>query len=282
MKLSLLKASGIAVLAAGMFTGAAFAGVQGSKHDLTAATGPGGQFTPGGAEGQQICAFCHTPHAADTTQPNLLPLWNRSLTAGAYTSYSTTSIEGQTNMTGSISVACLSCHDGSTGINVLVNTPGSGSTGTWAGAWVDGGGVVSGKIASGYAFLSTDLRNDHPVGIQYGGGPISNVAGTGIPGGADAAYPSGSMKDGAFFGLKSAGTYPNQKWYIDIAGGTADVIDKTDVLLYARDGGASTAYLGTSEPFVECATCHDPHSSNATFLRVSNVGSALCLACHNK
>jgi predicted CXXCH cytochrome family protein len=33
---------------------------------------------------------------------------------------------------------------------------------------------------------------------------------------------------------------------------------------------------------VECATCHEPHSERIKFfLRQSNVGSALCLSCHN-
>ncbi len=35
--------------------------------------------------------------------------------------------------------------------------------------------------------------------------------------------------------------------------------------------------------FIQCASCHDPHeSTNSTFLRVDNTGSALCLKCHNK
>ncbi len=34
---------------------------------------------------------------------------------------------------------------------------------------------------------------------------------------------------------------------------------------------------------VECSTCHDPHTSDQPdFLRMSNSGSALCLACHVK
>ena len=34
---------------------------------------------------------------------------------------------------------------------------------------------------------------------------------------------------------------------------------------------------------VQCATCHDPHDpSNGAFLRVANVGSALCVTCHLK
>jgi predicted CXXCH cytochrome family protein len=33
---------------------------------------------------------------------------------------------------------------------------------------------------------------------------------------------------------------------------------------------------------VECSTCHDPHGPTAGRLRLSNQGSALCLACHIK
>ncbi|NOZ84260.1 MAG: cytochrome c3 family protein [Epsilonproteobacteria bacterium] len=34
---------------------------------------------------------------------------------------------------------------------------------------------------------------------------------------------------------------------------------------------------------IECASCHDPHNNtNGEFLRTSNIGSKLCLTCHNK
>jgi predicted CXXCH cytochrome family protein len=35
---------------------------------------------------------------------------------------------------------------------------------------------------------------------------------------------------------------------------------------------------------VQCSSCHDPHNQSgaAAMLVIPNVGSALCLACHNK
>lgn len=57
--------------------------------------------------------------------------------------------------------------------------------------------------------------------------------------------------------------------------------DKSEIRLYDTGGGFE----------VECATCHDPHGVpssgpgsqfNPTFLRVSNAGSSLRLACHTK
>lgn len=54
------------------------------------------------------------------------------------------------------------------------------------------------------------------------------------------------------------------------------------MILYTR--AAAGGYTGQTEnePFVECASCHDPHTANATFLRIPNSGSAVCLACHVK
>jgi len=61
---------------------------------------------------------------------------------------------------------------------------------------------------------------------------------------------------------------------------------KNDIILYTRDfsgvGGDANA------PSVECASCHDPHveskdaATQVSFLRVSQAGSGVCLACHTK
>ncbi|HHS83376.1 MAG TPA: hypothetical protein ENK38_00405, partial [Gammaproteobacteria bacterium] len=60
-----------------------------------------------------------------------------------------------------------------------------------------------------------------------------------------------------------------------------------DAALYAADSSLNdpSGLTGVRlfNGYVQCASCHDPHeSTNATFLRVDNSGSALCLKCHNK
>lgn len=51
---------------------------------------------------------------------------------------------------------------------------------------------------------------------------------------------------------------------------------KGDATLYGRGVG------GEVVPFVECGSCHDPHtSSDDTFMRIPE-GSDLCLTCHEK
>ena len=109
-----------------------------TKHNL-GSTGTGSVTFSGTTE---ICVFCHTPHGADTSAA--VPLWNRVLPApNTYTTYNslgTSSLDGQTAPVGSVSLACLSCHDGSLAMNVMINAPGSGGysstgaalSGTWS------------------------------------------------------------------------------------------------------------------------------------------------------
>lgn len=275
-RLGMLLAGGMALM---LTHGVAMAGIAGSKHDLSS-TGAGNTFAPTTGN-SEICAFCHTPHGADTSA--VVPLWNRKMNApGSYQSYSalgTSTLDGGTMAVGSVSLACLSCHDGTQAMNTVINAPGSGgynaAGATWAGTWT-GSALTATPVGSlAYATasivnISADLRNDHPVGIQYGGGKTGvYVAGTGVA--------AGGTTDPDFQAV--AAVAGKALWYVDT--GTAGR-QKTDLILYTRDGTGVTGPTG-DQPFVECATCHDPHSTtNPTFLRTSNANSALCLACHNK
>jgi predicted CXXCH cytochrome family protein len=53
---------------------------------------------------------------------------------------------------------------------------------------------------------------------------------------------------------------------------------RSDLPLYRRTDDVS----GQEVAYIECSTCHDPHSNNSKFLRLSNEGSRLCLTCHIK
>jgi len=262
---------------------AAQAGISTTKHNL-GSTGTGTNSFSGTAE---LCVFCHTPHGADSSAA--VPLWNRKMAAPAtyqtYNSLGTSSLDGATAPVGSVSLACLSCHDGTQAMNVMINQPGSGGynangaalAGTWSGANQTGGLIGANLITN----ISPDLRNDHPIGIQYGGG---------MPAGG--AYTQGTIADGAlkdpdFKGLSYANLNGQSVWWVDT--GTAGR-QKTDMMLYTRidsdavdrSGAVVSGALAGAQPFVECASCHDPHSDNPTFLRIANTGSAVCLSCHIK
>jgi predicted CXXCH cytochrome family protein len=257
----------------------AVAGIASTKHNLGTTGLPpvtvgGVTTTPNQFSGTaEICVFCHTPHGADTTA--VVPLWNRSLNATGYTTYDTlgtSTLDGVVAPVGSVSIACLSCHDGVTSMSAVINAPGSGLAGdsAWTGGNWTGDHQTAG-VMNGVAALGKDLTNDHPIGIQYGGGGIT------------LASPSAATKDSDFRATASmpsgvGGT--SRVWWVDTAPGTTGTRQKTDMMLYTRT--VATA-ANTPEPFVECASCHDPHTSdNPTFLRISNSGSAVCLACHIK
>lgn len=273
----------IAVAALALGTLGAHAGIANTKHNLGADNASNENYMTAGTT--EICVFCHTPHASNTNVK--APLWNKPVAAGtSYTTYTTAvsaTIDGSVDMSG-ISLACLSCHDGTQAMDTMINKPGSGgynasgSTigGTWTGARQDGTGkmINAGEFIS---MLGQDLTNDHPVGIQYCGGGVN----TG--GASTSAASTGSCRDADFNAPQNGLIGGARAWWVDTSAGAAGSRQKTDMILYARAPTLSgDATSGMYQPFVECASCHDPHTENTTFLRIPNTQSAVCLACHNK
>lgn len=247
----------------------AIAGITTTKHNLSTGGTGANHLTSGTAE---ICVFCHTPHGAAAAGAAKPPLWNKALPSSAgYTTYSSASsstIDGNVSLANSVSLACLSCHDGSQAMDNMINAPGSGGYNangaspagyTWTGAAI---------MPSSVALLGTDLSNDHPVAIQYCGGGLTG-SGTTVSGTCtDSDFKNGSND------VKTKQVGSTQLFWVDtgVSNGTRE---KTDLPLYNNSGNTG--------PSVECASCHDPHSdTNATFLRVANTGSAVCLTCHVK
>lgn len=254
-----------AVVAALGVSQQATAGISTTKHNLGSTSTAGNNQTANTAE---ICVFCHTPHASNTSVE--APLWNKGVSPGAYTTYSTansTTIDGETLTVGSISLACLSCHDGAQAMDNMVNAPGSGgynASGALAGYTWTGARQTAGAI-TGVANLGKDLTNDHPIGIRYCGG--GQIQGT----------PTGACVDPDFTAPSNATINSQVVFWVDTGGGGRQ---KTDMILYNRTFTSAPAGVG---PSVECGSCHDPHNStNNTFLRIANTGSAVCLACHVK
>lgn len=120
----------------------AFAAITGSAHDFQATGWAGGE----------ICLPCHTPHNAKQGADNLAPLWNHDVTASVFTVYTSPSgtlNAGALGQPAGVSKACLSCHDGTIGLDAYgTNVP------------------VPTMIAAGYD-LGTDLSNDHPISFTY-------------------------------------------------------------------------------------------------------------------
>lgn len=238
-----------AALATLIATSALAASIKDSKHDLSVTTGSGStikaSLTTDG--GEQICIFCHTPH----TPTKVIPLWNRSNPATAgWTYYKTgTNLSDEAkNFTGlpadSVSLFCLSCHDGGAAGTVqtsigdrVVNSRAAGGKITMAagGTWTNGG------LFDG----ANSLSNDHPIGFNYD--TVVTEHGAGVD-----------------FFARGVAEGKGAKFFVSG---------------YDATGAADK---------IECSSCHKVHdpgtdaAGTKPFLRTTNTGSALCLACHDK
>ncbi len=259
-----------------LYASSAFALITMSRHNLSSTHPTGAQY---GAvyttATTEVCVFCHTPHGGTADAP----LWNRAMaTAGTYTPYTSTTMDAPViGQPGGISLACLSCHDGTIAMDALRNQPGSGAiiTGSASSAGWTFNGLTGTQTAGGANSLPEDgritnltqnLADDHPISIRY-----ANYGGTTLDPGFN--IPGGSSSTAQWF---------------EETGGIAGRADDNEVKLYPTGG----VYM------VECASCHNPHGTQvaggytgptapngvdyATFLRKSNSSSALCTTCHIK
>ena len=231
----------------------------------------------------RICVFCHTPHGGQNAMMNATPpLWNKSMTsAGAAVtaaSYGRHDME-ENAAVGSISLACLQCHDGTQALDVMINAPGSGG---WTGPFAMMTPMTG--VTQSYTFnefnsfggtaevanLGTNLMNDHPISIAFAEGECSTAEGCGSPGSTLAGDEFNAPDD---FHADHGG-----KWVFD-----------NGIKLIGRAAGDfdfSTTITSGRVASVECSSCHNPHIGTAEsemFLRIANNdNSAICLTCHVK
>ncbi|MBI5641963.1 MAG: hypothetical protein HY954_00655 [Deltaproteobacteria bacterium] len=266
--------------------GDAASGIASSRHNL------GGFSMHIGAQGTtEVCVFCHTPHHTNTAN-NLRPMWNRGTSAPtSFTAYGTT-IAGTTIANtdiGSTSLACLSCHDGVTTFDNIVNAPGKSGV-TSGGAdrgytFIDFGTVVSDFMTSSRLNIGLNLSNDHPVSVAYNAGTAAGLRATNTV--ISAIDLTSDLNT-------SATTYDNgnmTKNLWAVKGFVSDTATIADLLRSSK---------------VECSSCHDPHfnnkswqeidstysnvtadqegESNGLFIRRvgGNTGSGVCRTCHEK
>ncbi|MBI5453754.1 MAG: hypothetical protein HY956_03910 [Deltaproteobacteria bacterium] len=295
--------------------GVAASGISGTRHNMGSI---GKVVTMNGTT--EICVFCHTPHHSNTAS-NLVPMWNRGTSAPtSFTAYGTT-IGGSTiNNTdiGSTTLACLSCHDGVTTFDNIVNAPGKGgvtaggsdlswrvrmpvggytlvssidhfSSGACTSCHGSGGWVTDVDFAA-RLIVGLDLTNDHPVSVTYStdraGLRATNTTINSIGLTSEMASSAATAYNG---------NMAQNRWAVK--GFISDTATIADLLRGGR---------------VECSSCHDPHfrnlswdeaeptwsdeggvitwcvagedCSDGNFLRRvgGNTGSGVCRTCHQK
>lgn len=198
------------------------------------------------ADPRQICVFCHTPTtpaSSDTAQPK----WQSSVPQdGTFIMFDDIGRLGKdgSEAVGSQSIACLSCHDSAQAFGIS-------------------GGSLDHPYAVPYrGALSPEQREKIRNELRQTGKLINTA------------------KEIKFddFRQASRGIVDNRPvWWV-----TRDAVSaqrgRLDVPLYVR----IDQYDQTEIPFVECASCHDPHTIRPLFLRAEGDPSSLCLTCHVK
>lgn len=117
-----------------------------SKHDLST-------FGPGPVRAtseSQVCIFCHVPHNA---RPEA-PLWNRYNPQVYYRIYQSRTTDARIDQPGPTSKQCLSCHDGTIALGLVRSEP----------APID---MTHTFMPTGRSNLTTDLSDDHPIGLRF-------------------------------------------------------------------------------------------------------------------
>ncbi len=275
-------------------------GIATSRHNL----GDWGRVIATGNT-TQICVFCHTPHHANTQAS---PLWNRDVSNSvSYNAYGTTIAGTTVNNAdlGGATLACLSCHDGTTTFDSLVNAPGKGGI-TPGGKDQNWEFRMPGGFNKSVAFdhfdtntptsplsclfchsnpasaatpdtvqalsLGFDLTNDHPVSVPYTAStkaslrPVSTVISSIDLTIGMTAGPGGNTV------TTLANNLSQNRWAI--SGFISD-----------------TATIGSllRNNKVECSSCHDPHFRNLSYDEVESTylysnkpgGSAFQFWCGN-
>ena len=159
------------------------ADIQDSHHNLSI-SGPV-TFVDRSTTEDQICVFCHTPH-----QPNgltITPLWNHMTNApGNYGVYASPTMEptdildiggGAMNT----SLLCMTCHDGTVGVNTLFNESANGTPTMGSGNELEADGSLPLASSANLGTGATALLNDHPVNFTYMDSYTSEL-GKGAPG----------------------------------------------------------------------------------------------------
>lgn len=238
----------------------AYSDIRDTKHNLTGNVA--GAESRGRAE-REVCVFCHTPSLEDSaegdgTATRQWPRWQRSVEAAfsfeLFDDIGRGGIDaGVTGAVGSVSMACLSCHDGAQALGV-----------------------------------GTGNASDHPFGVPYRGLVRGGESATAYRDRVIRVIENSPFQlanaipdDSEFKPARSAVVNRREIWWASVSTNVAQR-SKNDLPLYPRrvvqDAGGGYEQV----PFVECTSCHDPHSTREVFLRTTNEGSKLCMTCHVK
>ena len=199
----------------------------------------------------QVCAFCHIPHSARQGSP----LWNREMPTSDYTMYDSTYLR----RTGYPIPAGLGSTTGTPGVKSRMCLSCHDGTVAVGGVYILRGSILGEAIA------------------------MQGVEGIGTIPAASAAHIGTDLSNHHPVGYKYDSTVASPDQF--------DVGDPVTTELKATPDAPIKLYTYGVDEYVECSSCHDPHTENAKFLRMGddNVSTShaanvlnTCVACHDK
>lgn len=137
-------------------------GISGTPHD----------FSDRSLDGK-LCEICHVPHNGTPNPP--APLWQGPVTSTVFTPYSSDSLNAQVGQPDGVSMACLTCHDGTVALDSF---------------------GASASLASIDApfLLGSNLSNDHPVSFTYDAALAATDGGLEVPTSSEKVDQSGLLR----------------------------------------------------------------------------------------
>lgn len=215
------------------------------------------------------CQSCHAPHSQVLAGQGLY-LWGLSVPNGTYTTYSTPS--GNTmnaNLTSGVAptdttphtVLCLSCHDQTFNPVMAGSCPTAATTGcasqvspttnmstTIPGFTGSGDGSFT-SVTGGVATGAFNISSNHPVHTLY-----PNIAGT-----PAAGYDA-----------------PTADQYWALQASSASFVDPGSTFTYGHN--ARIFLDPTGHAYIECGSCHNPHSQSVAVVTVNGTNSTVATA----
>ncbi len=158
MKKTMVVTAALAFLL--LSAGAALAGIAGGKHDMRT------HFLGGFSGGyDEVCVYCHTPHSASSDAQ----LWNHTGSTQSFTTYTNTygTLDATIGQPGAASMLCLSCHDGTVGVDALFNAPNYGNRAGTAKSILTDNTTEWVLNNTSPAYFDANISTDHPIGFVY-------------------------------------------------------------------------------------------------------------------
>jgi len=233
----------------------------------------------------EVCVFCHTPHGANLSAPGATPLWNRTVPLNSgYIIYGSPNFDGaNSGQPQGVSLACLSCHDGTIALDSLINMPGSGGFRPLNLNPATAATTSLVQPAGGSAFLNGSNQMNSAQRTDTGPNYLA------ITGGA-APFPNltTNLSDDHPISMQIPVTDPQFNELL----ANSPPADASGLRLLTRNPGSVNAdkrdslrsYPGVDRTpgsgyYIECASCHNPHAPRPMFLRLpSRYDSAMSLA----